>query len=32
MNNQPYIVIGKRDGWGQPQPFGISVADQRQHI
>jgi type IV secretory pathway ATPase VirB11/archaellum biosynthesis ATPase len=32
MNNQPYIVIGERDGWGQPQPFGISAADQRQHI
>jgi energy-coupling factor transporter ATP-binding protein EcfA2 len=32
MNDQPYIVIGERDGWGEPQPFGISVADQRQHI
>ena len=32
MNNQPYIVIGDRDGWGEPQPFGISAADQRQHI
>jgi energy-coupling factor transporter ATP-binding protein EcfA2 len=32
MNNQPYIVIGDRDGWGQPQPFGISALDQRQHI
>jgi hypothetical protein len=32
MNNQPYIVIGEREGWGQPQPFGISAGDQRQHI
>jgi energy-coupling factor transporter ATP-binding protein EcfA2 len=32
MSNQPYILIGDRDGWGQPQPFGISAPDQRQHI
>jgi hypothetical protein len=32
MNHQPFIVIGDRDGWGQLQPFGISAADQRQHI
>jgi hypothetical protein len=32
MNNQPYIVIGERDGWGQPQTFGISAGDERQHI
>ena len=32
MNDQPYIVIGERDGWGEPQPFGISATDQRQHI
>jgi hypothetical protein len=31
MNDQP-ITIGERDGWGNPQPFGISTADQRQHI
>ena len=31
MNDQP-ITIGERHGWGDPQPFGISVADQRQHI
>ena len=32
MNDQPYIIIGEREGWGDPQPFGISAADQRQHI
>ena len=31
MNDQP-ITIGERHGWGNPQPFGISAADQRQHI
>lgn len=32
MNDQPHIIIGERHGWGDPQPFGISVEDQRQHI
>lgn len=32
MNDQPYIVIGDRDGWGQQEPFGISASDQRQHM
>src|SRR5258707_482416 len=32
MNDQPYITIGERQGWGDPQPFGISAVDQRQHI
>src|ERR1019366_5284374 len=32
MNDHPYIVIGERDGWGQPQRFGINTSDQRQHI
>ena len=32
MNQQSYITIGERQGWGDPQPFGISTADQRQHI
>ena len=31
MIDQP-ITIGERHGWGNPQPFGISAADQRQHI
>jgi energy-coupling factor transporter ATP-binding protein EcfA2 len=31
MNDHP-ITIGERDGWGDPQPFGISTVDQRQHI
>jgi len=32
MNEEPNITIGQRLGWGDPQPFGISAADQRQHI
>jgi hypothetical protein len=32
MNNEPLITIGKREGWGDPQPFGILLADERQHI
>jgi energy-coupling factor transporter ATP-binding protein EcfA2 len=32
MNDQPFITIGEREGWGDPQPFGILVADLRQHI
>ena len=31
MNDTP-ITIGERDGWGGPQPFGISAVDERQHI
>lgn len=30
--NDDEITIGKREGWGDPQPFGILIADQRQHI
>lgn len=26
------ILIGEREGWGEPQPFGISQIDERQHI
>jgi hypothetical protein len=32
MNHEPHIIIGERAGWGDSQPFGISAADQRQHI
>src|ERR1043165_4034654 len=32
MNNGEHIIIGERPGWGDPQRFGISAADQRQHI
>jgi hypothetical protein len=32
MNDQTPITIGERQDWGEPQPFGISVVDQRQHI
>jgi hypothetical protein len=30
--NDDYIILGERQDWGEPQPFGISVVDQRQHI
>lgn len=30
--DEPQIVIGNRENFGQPQPFGISASDQRQHI
>jgi hypothetical protein len=26
------IIIGRREGWGDPQLFGISAEDERQHI
>jgi DNA helicase HerA-like ATPase len=32
MNDQPDIIIGERAAWGDPQPFGISAVDQRQHV
>jgi hypothetical protein len=32
MNNQDYIIIGERSGWGDSQRFGISTVDHRQHI
>lgn len=30
--NDDYIILGERQDWGEPQPFGISATDQRQHI
>ncbi len=30
--NDHTIIIGERHGWGDPQRFGISAEDQRQHI
>lgn len=30
--NHDSITIGERHGWGEPQRFGISPVDQRQHI
>jgi len=30
--NDESIIIGKRDAWSEPRLFGISPADQRQHI
>jgi hypothetical protein len=32
MNDEPHIIIGEREGWGDPRPFGIAAADARQHI
>jgi hypothetical protein len=32
MNEQDHIIIGERHGWGGPVTFGISPADQRQHL
>lgn len=32
MNDQPCIIIGEREGWGNPQRFGISAADERHHL
>ena len=32
MNDEPIIIIGEREGWGDPRPFGISTSDQRQHL
>ena len=31
-DDQIYIIIGERAGWGESRPFGISAVDQRQHI
>ena len=31
MNDQP-IIIGERDLWGPPLPFGLSTGDARQHV
>ncbi len=30
--NEDDILIGRREGWGQQVPFGISLPDLRQHI
>jgi energy-coupling factor transporter ATP-binding protein EcfA2 len=32
MASEPDITIGNREGWGDPQPFGIAAVDERQHI
>ena len=32
MNDQPCIIIGEREGWGNPQRFGIAAADERHHL
>ena len=32
MNDEDYITIGERHGWGDPHLFGISAVDQRQHL
>jgi energy-coupling factor transporter ATP-binding protein EcfA2 len=32
MNPDTPIVIGKREGWGDARPFGISAADHCHHV
>src|SRR3954464_13470291 len=32
MKDEPCIIIGEREGWGDPQRFGVSKEDQRQHV
>ena len=32
MNNDQTITIGERQGWGDPQPFGVAAVDERQHL
>ena len=32
MNDDAFITIGERQEWGEPQPFGISAPDRRQHL
>jgi hypothetical protein len=31
-SEKPHVIIGEREGWGDPRRFGISAEDQRQHI
>jgi len=32
MNHDHQVTVGERQGWGEPNVFGISAADQRQHV
>lgn len=32
MNSDQRILLGERSDWGDARPFGISPADQRQHV
>src|SRR5258708_36660224 len=32
MNDEPHIIIGQREGWGNPKPFGVSAVDHRHHV
>jgi Type IV secretion-system coupling protein DNA-binding domain len=32
LEHEANILIGEREGWGNPIPFGISPADRRQHV
>lgn len=32
MNTEHKIILGVRENWGNPIPFGISPADRRQHL
>jgi hypothetical protein len=32
LEHETHILIGEREGWGNPIPFGISPADRRHHV
>ena len=32
LEHESHILIGERQEWGDPVPFGISPADRRQHV
>lgn len=32
LEHDAHILIGTREGWGNPLPFGILAADRRQHV
>ena len=32
MEDNTFIQLGDRDGWGQSQPFGLAAPDRRHHL
>lgn len=32
INQESEIILGERENWGNPVPFGISTGDRRQHV
>ncbi len=32
MEDDTFIQLGDRDGWGQSQPFGLAATDRRHHL